>query len=57
MDHGLDGTGCQGVKWGKGGGHTDEGQVDYLEKPRWDFGAKDDPTVVLIVARNENRSA
>jgi hypothetical protein len=40
-----------------GNGHTDEGQVDDLEQPRWEFGAKDDPAVVLIVARNEQRSA
>ena len=33
--------------------HTDEGQVDDLKQPGWNFGAKDEPAVVLIVTRNE----
>jgi hypothetical protein len=40
---------CGGDK-GALDGHTDEGQVDDLEQPRWDLGAKDDPAVVLVIA-------
>jgi hypothetical protein len=44
---------CGGDK-GALDGHTDEGQVDDLEQPRWDLGTKDDPSVVLVIAMIDN---
>ena len=46
---------CQSVRLEGGArdGHTDEGQVDDLEQPCWEFAAKDGPAVVLIVARGQ----
>ena len=42
---------CGGVKRALDG-NTDEGQVDDLEQPCWELGAKDDPAVVLVIASN-----
>jgi hypothetical protein len=47
---------CGGAK-GALDRHTNESQVDDLEEPCWDLGAKDDPAVVLVIAVNEQRSA
>jgi hypothetical protein len=54
------GTGCQsegGECKGAQDGHTNKGQIDNLEQPRWDLGAKNGPAVVLFVAIGEQRSA
>ena len=36
-------------------GRTDKGKVDDLEKPGWDFVAKDSPAVVLVVAMDHHQ--
>lgn len=42
---------CGGVKRALDG-YTDEGQVDDLEQPCWELGAKDDPAVVLVITNS-----